>query len=237
MKELLELIGIPYEVSNKLVRGLDYYRHTVFEIVAGELGAQNSIVGGGRYDGLIKTLGGPDLPACGFGCGIERVLQTLLLQMVSKPAPDCPTLFFIPLGEKAKNACFHALHQLRIEGVSASMDFSGRKLGKVMQYANQIRAKYVAVVGENELETGLLELKEMETGKLHKVPLKNLSRIMRVEEKAEHFSSLWTELSKPFDDPHEQEFFMNKLGTAIKQTSEASSNLKKALENIQTIVD
>ena len=105
------------------------------------LGAQNSIGGGGRYDGLLKTLGGPDLPAIGFGTGIERILQTMIKQNVNLPKPDRPTLFMIPLGDEAKAACFSIVHILRNDGISAQMDFSGRKLNKLMQYADQIKTR------------------------------------------------------------------------------------------------
>lgn len=237
VQELISLIGIPYEVSSNLVRGLDYYTHTVFEIVAGELGAQNSIVGGGRYDGLIKTLGGPDVPACGFGCGIERVIQTMLKQMVALPRPDHPTLFLIPLGDKAREECFKLTHELRQKEIRVSMDFSGRKLNKVMQYANQIRAQYVAVVGDEEISSGEVELKEMDTGERFKAPLHRLSRILRIEGEKKAFMDVWSELSQPFEDPREQEFFIKKLGSSIVQTSEVTKDLEVALENIQNIVE
>lgn len=174
VKRLLNSLKIPFEINSNLVRGLDYYNKTVFEITAGELGAQNSVVGGGRYDGLIKTLGGPDLPAFGFGSGIERLLQTMLKQHVPLPKPHRPTLFLIALGENAQASCFQLLHKLRTEGIAAQMDFSGRKLNKVMQYADQIQARFVVVVGDNEIQTGSVELKEMATGEKKKAPLSDL---------------------------------------------------------------
>lgn len=169
LKRLLDLLHIPYQVNPLLVRGLDYYNKTVFEVVAGELGAQNSIGGGGRYDGLISTLGGPDLPSIGFGTGIERILQTALNQQVLTPQPDHPALFLVALGEKAKEACFELLHTLRQKGIPSQMDFSGKKVGKILQYADQIGASYVAVIGDQELEGQEVELKEMATG--HKVKI------------------------------------------------------------------
>lgn len=176
VKKLLGLLKIPFQINPQLVRGLDYYNKTVFEVIAGELGAQNSITGGGRYDGLIKTLGGPDLPSFGFGAGIERVLQTMLKQHCPLPEPYRPALFLIPLGEAAKDICFDILHQLRISGVPAQMDFSGRKLNKVMQYADQIQARFVAVVGENELKEDKIELKEMATGHKMNAQLSSLGK-------------------------------------------------------------
>jgi histidyl-tRNA synthetase len=164
VRKLLDGLRIPYTVNHLLVRGLDYYNKTVFEIVAGELGAQNSVGGGGRYDGLIHQLGGPDLPAMGFGTGIERVLQTMLKQQVWLPEANVPAVFFIALGDEAKRVCFGMLHTLRENGISAEMDYSTRKLNKIMHYANEIGARYVAVVGDNELETGKVELKDMKEG-------------------------------------------------------------------------
>lgn len=174
VQKLLTVLNIPYEINTQLVRGLDYYNKTVFEIVGGELGAQNSIVGGGRYDGLIKSLGGADLPSFGFGSGIERIIQTLLKQNCPLPQAVKPSIFIIPLGEEAKQPCFKLLNQLRQQNIASQMDFSGRKLNKIMQYADQTGSKYVAVIGDNELQRGHVELKEMSTGQKHQVPLDQL---------------------------------------------------------------
>ncbi len=171
----LKTLNIPYRVDSKLVRGLDYYNKTVFEIISGELGAQNSLVGGGRYDGLIKTLGGPDLPAMGFGCGIERVIQAIIKQECPLPSLQKPTLFLIALGANATQACFKLLHEVRSLGIPALMDFSGRKLNKVMHYANSIQAKYVAVVGDDELATGMIDLKEMSSGNAKNILLSKIA--------------------------------------------------------------
>lgn len=178
LQKILTKLNIPFYVNEKLVRGLDYYNRTVFEVTVSELGAQNSIAGGGRYDGLIKTLGGPDLPASGFGFGIERVLQTMLKQNVALPNRPRPLLFFIPLGQEAKNICFDAVHALRQDGLYVDIDLSGRKLGKVMQYANQIAAQFVAVVGDNEVANGELELKEMSSGNISKIHIDQLSSFL-----------------------------------------------------------
>lgn len=172
--KLLDLLKIPYQVNSRLVRGLDYYNKTVFEVVAGELGAQNSVAGGGRYDGLLKELDGPDLPTIGFGAGIERIIQTMLKQNAPLPEPHRSELFLIPLGDQAKEAAFGLLHELRDAGLEVQMDFSGKKLNKTMQYANQIRARYVAVIGESELESREVDLKEMETGATKKIPFSQI---------------------------------------------------------------
>jgi histidyl-tRNA synthetase len=175
VKKLLDQLKIPYDINPNLVRGLDYYNKTVFEIVAGELGAQNSIAGGGRYDGLLKTLGGADLPSIGFGTGIERVIQTMLKQNVAIPRIPAPDVFLIAMGDAAKSACFTLLHDLRVRGIPAQMDFSGRKLGKSMQYANDIGAKFVAVVGDDEIASGEVDVKEMATGEKKKYLLREFT--------------------------------------------------------------
>lgn len=168
LQEFLSHLNIPFQVNPLLVRGLDYYNKTVFEIVAGELGAQNSIGGGGRYDGLIETLGGKNLPAFGFGTGIERILQTMLHQNVLLPSPPHPLIYLIPMGTKAFSVCFSLLHQLREEGLAGEMDFSGKKLGKSIQLADELGSTYCIVIGDTEIETNTIELKELATG--NKIP-------------------------------------------------------------------
>lgn len=179
LQHLLNLLEIPFQINPMLVRGLDYYNRTVFEITAGELGAQNSIAGGGRYDGLLKTLGGPDLPANGFGTGLERVIQTMIKQQAPLPSFPKPVIYFIPLGTTAKDVCFSILHTLRSELIPAEMDFSGRKLGKVMQVANQSGALFVAVVGDDETASQELSLKEMSTGNVVKIPIHQLAEFLK----------------------------------------------------------
>lgn len=164
--KLLNQLQIPYLINQHLVRGLDYYNKTVFEITSSELGAQNSLGGGGRYDGLMKTLGGPDLPCFGFGSGIERILQTLIRQKSSFPSAPRPAISLIPIGEQAKNACFSLLHQLRQNEISSTMEFGNRKLGKAMQSANQAGVRWVVVMGDEELKSQRLELKEMASGSI-----------------------------------------------------------------------
>jgi histidyl-tRNA synthetase len=175
VKECLHLLEIPFEVNQKLVRGLDYYNETVFEVVAGELGAQNSIGAGGRYDGLIKNLGGKDLPSVGFGTGLERVVQTLIKQGGALPKKPSPSLYMIPLGEKALNACFVLSQKLREEGVSVHLDFTGKKVAKSIEIADDMGASFVLVLGEEELESGQIELKEMGRSIKHKMSFSELS--------------------------------------------------------------
>lgn len=237
VQQLLTQLNIPFVITPTLVRGLDYYNRTVFEVVAGDLGAQNSIGGGGRYDGLIKLLGGPDLPAMGFGTGIERIIQTLLKQEIATPAVEKPVLFLIPLGEEARKTCFTILHQLRQDRIPTQMDFSGRKLNKVMQTANEAGAQYVIVLGENELREGMVDLKEMATGEVVKAPLSALSHILKLESKSVEFLRLWQEMKKPFSTPAEAQFFINKLSKSVSSTQRIAKELQTVAEEMKAIVE
>lgn len=233
VQQLLKQLKIPFVVSAKLVRGLDYYNRTVFEVVAGDLGAQNSIGGGGRYDGLIKLLGGPDLPALGFGTGIERIIQTLLKQEVSIPPMESPMIFLIALGDEAKKTCFSLLHELRQNGIAAQMDFSGRKLNKIMQLANDLKTKYVAVVGENELRNQEVDLKDMSTGNVVKASLASLPRILQLEAKSVDFLRMWNEMSTPFKNTQEAQFFINKVNQSISATQQIAQDLQSVAEEMK----
>jgi len=234
--KLLNALEIPYEINDKIVRGLDYYNRTVYEIIASELGSQNSIGGGGRYDHLIETLGGSDTPATGFATGIERIIQSILGQKIPLPTPHRPTLFLIPMGEAAKIPSFQILHNLRKNGIKSQMDFSGRKLGKIMSYANQIGAKFVAVIGDNELETKQVELKNMETGEKILAPIFHLARILRVEVEGEDFIRIWKEMNAPFDQPLEAEFFLKKIIQSIDSTKHLTTELQTAMQKMQEIL-
>lgn len=172
--KLLEEIGISYQINHRLVRGLDYYNNTVFEFTSNELGAQNSLGGGGRYDGLIKQLGGNDLPACGFGAGLERIIQTLLAQRVPVPDSQASDLLFIPLGIEAADHCFTLVCRLREKHVKAEMELTGKKLKNALRYADATKVRYVVVVGENELKSGQVELKEMASGEVKQISLERL---------------------------------------------------------------
>jgi histidyl-tRNA synthetase len=171
---LLDRLHIAYQVKSSLVRGLDYYNKTVFEITAGELGAQNSVGGGGRYDGLTSALGGPDLPAVGFATGLERLLQTMLRQQVPFPSPPHPIFFFIPLGEKALSFCFERLCMLRHEGIAAEIDLSAKKIGHSLSLASALGAQYALIIGDDELVSQRATLKNLSTRETQQIAFEDL---------------------------------------------------------------
>jgi histidyl-tRNA synthetase len=179
VKHLLELEKIPYVVNPKLVRGLDYYNKTVFEVVSESLGAQNTVGAGGRFDGLLKSLGGPDLPSVGFATGIERLLQTMVAQQAPFPPPPSPLLFLIPMGEMAADACFALLCRLRHQGFAVEMDLSGKKIQHGLQLANSENGRYCAIIGDRELEAGEIEIKEMATRTAQKIALSKLESFLK----------------------------------------------------------
>lgn len=136
----------------------------MFEFVSDALGAQSTVCGGGRYDGLIKELGGPELPSLGFGMGLERLLMILEAKGIAIPAPPRPELYLAPMGPDAVRACFAMASRLREGGVSVELDIAGRGLKAQMKYADKLGARYVIVVGDDELAGKQGRLKDMETG-------------------------------------------------------------------------
>ncbi len=162
---------IPYQIDHKLVRGLDYYTKTVFEIKApGSLGAQDVICGGGRYDGLIETLGGKATPGIGFGSGIERIVLTLKAQNVEPPRAVHPTAFMAYLGEAAKIEAIRLTAQLRDADMRVQMSFGGRSLKAQLKSANRSRAKFAIIIGEEELAREMVTIRDLETKEQVDVP-------------------------------------------------------------------
>ncbi len=157
---LLKDQGIPFTVTPQLVRGLDYYNQTVFEVTSGVLGAQNTIGAGGRYDGLLPAIGGPDLPCIGFSTGIERILQTMEGQKAPFPEKKGPFATFIPLGEEAKKIALKYLYALRHKEVSSEL-ISSKKIQKALQQAEQSRTTFAIIIGEEELGKNKAQVKTM----------------------------------------------------------------------------
>lgn len=179
VKELLAQLNIPFQVNHRLVRGLDYYNQTVFECVAHELGAQNTIGAGGRYDGLIASLGGPNLPSVGFATGLERLIQTMLGQNLHLPEAPSPFIFLVPLGEKSLKFCFHLTSQLRHLNIPSEIDLSLKKVQHGLQLANAEKAVYCAVIGDQEMETNHVQIKHMKSRTTQTVSLSDLIHVLK----------------------------------------------------------
>ena len=164
LKKYLGNAGIDFVVDPKIVRGLDYYTKTVFEFITTEIGAQGTVCGGGRYDGLIEQLGGQPTPALGFGMGIERLLLVMDKQGCDYLAPKKCDIYFATMGDAALEKAMELTRALREYGYYAEYDLMGRGLKAQMKYANKIGAAFTIVLGDNELEEGKAKLKEMEKG-------------------------------------------------------------------------
>lgn len=171
VKACLEEAELPYTVDSRIVRGLDYYTRTVFEFVSDALGAQAVVCGGGRYDGLCEELGGPSIPSLGFGMGLERLLLVMEAKGCSFPEPPRCEVYLAPMGAAAVRRCFSIATRLREGGVAVEFDTVGRGLKAQMKYADKLGARYTIVVGDNELETGMAKLKDMESGETSDIAL------------------------------------------------------------------
>ena len=160
---LLEKFQIPYQINKNLVRGLDYYNHTVFEVVSESEGSQNALGGGGRYDGLIKKFSKKDLPAIGFGTGIERIIQTMIKQNIEPKTKDFLFVYFVFLDEISKNLCIELMTKLRHLKISSDMGFKSKNIKKAMKIASNLKAKYSVIIGEEERKSKTFIIKNMET--------------------------------------------------------------------------
>lgn len=171
MKSLTKL-GVPFVIDKQLVRGLDYYTRTAFEIQTTSLGAQSAVAGGGRYDNLVKELGGPDIPATGFAIGFDRLAELVAL---NAPEPvQKPDLFVAALGAKSQTLAFEWICQLGLDGIRVEMDLGDKSLKSQMKRANRLGAPYVLILGENELETGKAVMRNMKTKDQTSIGLENI---------------------------------------------------------------
>lgn len=164
VKTYLGAMNIEYRVNPQIVRGLDYYTKTVFEFVSDSIGAQGTVCGGGRYDGLIEELGGQKTPSLGFGMGLERLQLIMEAQGCDFPEAEKPDLFIVALGEKAQLKAIEIAKDMRDEGYSVLYDLNDRSLRAQMKYADKLGAKFNVVIGDNEVDEGRAELKNMATG-------------------------------------------------------------------------
>jgi histidyl-tRNA synthetase len=176
VKELLTMLGIDFVVNPRMVRGLDYYTGTTFEFVSEKLGAQSGIGGGGRYDGLMQELGGSDISGIGFGIGVDRVLLACEAEGILSEDGSGASLevFLIALGDNNKDQVIQLLNQLRNQGISADMEYGDRALKGAMKAADKSGAKYSAVLGDGEVASGVLQLKDMKTGIVKEVRISDL---------------------------------------------------------------
>ena len=169
LKALLTDLGIPFAEDPRLVRGLDYYTRTAFEVLSSDLGAQSALLGGGRYDGLVKQLGGPDVPAFGWAIGLDRL--AMVLQQVRGEAPRQAPALLVPLGERAATEALKLARSLWVAGVALQLETRGSALKKALASANRLGIRTVLILGDGELETGTVAVKHMATGEQETWPL------------------------------------------------------------------
>lgn len=181
LKASLDALGIEYEVDPMIVRGLDYYTKTVFELVSTEGAYTGTVCGGGRYDGLIEELGGPKMNAVGFGMGMERLLLIAELSGAQIPQPRNVEVYVAAMGEEARKVGFTLTAKLRGSGIKTEFDHVGKSFKAQFKYANKIDARFVAILGDEELERGEVKLKDMETGDEGYVPIAALgNRVQQI---------------------------------------------------------
>ena len=173
VQKYLDAAGVEYTVNPTIVRGLDYYTKTVFEFVTDFIGAQGTVCGGGRYDGLIEELGGKHLPSLGFAMGIERLLMLMDKQGIEIPKPSTCDLYVAVMGESASLKSFEIIKAVRSCGLIAETDVVGRGLRAQMKYADKIGAKFSMVLGDNEIEQGKAVIKNMSSGEQTEIVLDN----------------------------------------------------------------
>ncbi|MDE3033127.1 MAG: histidine--tRNA ligase [Acidobacteriota bacterium] len=169
LKALLTELAIPFEENPRLVRGLDYYTRTAFEVLSSDLGAQSALLGGGRYDGLVKQLGGPEVPAFGWAIGLDRL--AMVLQQVRGEAPFAPPALLIPLGERAATEALKLARTLWEAGLPIQLETRGGALKKALATANRTGVQTVLILGDGELDSGTLTVKHMATGAQEAWPL------------------------------------------------------------------
>jgi histidyl-tRNA synthetase len=179
VQSMLETLKIPYHVNGRLVRGLDYYTKTAFEITSAALGSQDALAGGGRYDLLVEELGGRPTPGVGFAAGMERLMMVLQKSGSVETKKQAPTVFIIGLDEQSRSWAFVKATQLRSLGIPTDLDFLGRSLKAQMREANRQEAEHVLVIGDSELRSGKANIKNMKTGNEQLVELERIEDALR----------------------------------------------------------
>jgi histidyl-tRNA synthetase len=179
VKMALMTLNVPFVIDKGLVRGLDYYTRTTFEIQTSALGAQNAIAGGGRYDGLINALGGPDIPATGFAIGLDRLTE--IAGANSADLVQTPDIFIAALGEKSRSLAFEWTCAFCLEGVKAEMEFGDKSLKSQMKQANRLGAKHVLIVGDNEIKEGKVIFRDMKTKDQVSIPIEQVIKNIKAK--------------------------------------------------------
>ena len=174
VKAFLEMLNIPYAVDPGIVRGLDYYTKTIFEI----LNEDFTVCGGGRYDNMVEELGGPKMPSIGFAMGIERLIMTLAKEGIEIPNNNVSDLYIGAIGDKAYNASFKLANDLRVKGTKVEINHMGRSLKAEMKYANKIGARFTLILGEDELTSKTAKVKRMSDGEITEVSLDNIDNLI-----------------------------------------------------------
>jgi histidyl-tRNA synthetase len=177
VREYLQLAGLTYILNPRMVRGLDYYTRTAFEVVSYQLGSQNAVTGGGRYDNLFQEIGGPEIPGIGFAIGMERLISLL---PKGKEFVQYPHLFVAALGNETARKAYEIINQLHLEGIRAELDYEGKSLKSQMRRADKLRARYVLIMGEEELKKGRAVLRNMETKSQEEIPIADLLNVLKV---------------------------------------------------------
>jgi len=180
VKAYLNIIGLEYIVDSSMVRGLDYYTNTVFELKYTGLGAQDTVLAGGRYNGLAEEIGNKSIPGIGFAMGMERLLLTLEDESIELPVGDDLDLYITTIGEKAKKAAFKYIYLLRNNGLRTEIDYLDRSVKSQMKSADRMNATYTIILGDNELNSGKATIKNMKTGEQQEVVLEKLVEKMQV---------------------------------------------------------
>jgi len=178
LQKLLSDINIPFVVNERLVRGFDYYDSVIFEVVSRDIGAQNAIGGGGRYNNLLKSFHGPDLPGIGFGAGIERILQVMMEQGIAPTIKSAPFVYFIPLVQQAHNMCFLRAMQLRHMQIPTEIDFEVKRINHALQRANEMGASFCVIIGEDELAQNKAKIKNMTSRNQEEVVIDDITNFM-----------------------------------------------------------
>ncbi|MEW6376759.1 MAG: histidine--tRNA ligase [Thermodesulfobacteriota bacterium] len=171
VKKYLEMADLTYVLNPRMVRGLDYYTRTAFEVVSYQLGSQNAVTGGGRYDNLFQEIGGLDVPGIGFAIGMERLISLLPKE---KEFIQYPDLFIASLGDETKSKAYRLVNQLHLLGIRAELDYGGKSLKSQMRRADKLKARYVLILGEEELKKGRAVLRNMEDKSQEEIPMSDL---------------------------------------------------------------